>query len=78
MSYCRMSRDSDLYMYGTKIDYVRCIVCCSCPLGDEEAEYPGLRTVRETVLHIQRHRDAGQLVPEGLESSVRDGWLPEE
>lgn len=57
MSYCRFSKDSDVYMYA---HYQGGIDCCACRL---EGRSVRLSDVVDALEHLQQHVDAGHKVP---------------
>lgn len=57
MSYCRISDESDVYMYPN----IRGIVCCSCWLG-ESYESVQFGTAWEALEHLLEHKEVGHKV----------------
>lgn len=73
MSYARLSDKSDLYVYLSAGGWLE---CCGCTLGqtlnypDGRPEHYVTRKTAEMVAHLEAHRAAGHLVPEGLEARL--------
>jgi hypothetical protein len=57
MSYCRMSGDSDIYLYPDVHGYIVCMGCCMTSV----TVY--LATPEKALEHIQLHRKIGDKVP---------------
>lgn len=70
MSYCRKSKDSDVYVYFSD-QYV----CGECELQFADVR---LETPIQMLEHLVRHRKQGDLVPdaaiERLQQDVKRGW----
>lgn len=79
MSYARFrAGESDVYVFENSGGYLE---CCGCILNRPLRELdPMVETVREMVDHLQAHREAGHLVPEGLtDALLHDAdWLEPE
>lgn len=56
MSYCRWSRESDVYVYAS----AQAIVCCACSLGARTDFEAILRS--EMLRHLKEHEAAGHRV----------------
>ncbi|MHC4336290.1 MAG: hypothetical protein ACYSUV_21455 [Planctomycetota bacterium] len=72
MSYARFSANSDIYLYGTSIQFQEdatddipmgqnCWECCGCLLSPRSAHLP---TIGDVYMHLLRHRRRGHRVPE--------------
>lgn len=65
MSYCRLTPDSDVYVYRSSAGYV----CHDCTLSGRKfiIEATGeviLTTPAEMIAHLELHREAGDRVPQ--------------
>lgn len=71
MSYCRFSKDSDVYLYPGALS----IVCCGCRINSRpdwyvrdsvDGWYPDwhLFARSEAIVHLNKHRSAGHMVPQ--------------
>lgn len=58
MSYCRMTKDSDAYMYPHVDGYIECM---GCKLNGGKDRYFYYRSA--ALLHMQRHKEAGHKIP---------------
>ena len=58
MSYCRVSTDSDVYVFYNTGDFYE---CCGCRFGGPS---PMLRTATEMLEHLRKHQEAGHKVPQ--------------
>ena len=74
MSYARMGRESDLYIFLAA--GVNKLTCCGCSLLSMDAplEMDGAsfyaNSTREMIQHVTIHRDIGHLVPAGIEEDL--------
>lgn len=73
MSYARFgSGGSDVYIYQHVGGFIE---CCACSLAEpEEGEDVGfaeLQTGREAIEHLERHREAGDTVPDNAFEFIR-------
>jgi hypothetical protein len=74
MSYARMGRESDLYIFLAA--GVNKLTCCGCNLLSMDAplEMDGAsfyaNSTKEMIEHIDSHRAIGHLVPEGIEENL--------
>ena len=59
MSYCRFGADSDVYVFEASWGFC----CCACILGERGHE-PNLPTPADAIAHLDRHVEAGHLVPQ--------------
>lgn len=59
MSYARGGTDSAVYVFAHYLGFVQ---CCGCNLGDEW----DFSNREDLIAHLQKHRDAGQPVPDYL------------
>ena len=88
MSYARFGPGSDVYVFATTIsdrmgeNKTLVIECCNCQLlprdddGYPLAPFPRFATTEALLAHLQKHRDANQLVPYSAFSRIgEDGWL---
>lgn len=71
MSYCRLSKTSEVYMYKDVHGGIR---CCFCPL--EGTVY--LATPEEALVHLAEHRRAGHEVPQHAVDQLFDEIWEEE
>ena len=91
MSYARFGPGSDVYVFATTITdrtgggEKRVIECCNCVFvsRDEQGNctepFPQFATRKGILAHLERHRDAGWLVPDSAITRINeDGWLPED
>ena len=61
MSYCRLSGDSDVYVYQSVEGG---IVCCFCRLSENSpAHSPRFENAEEMLKHLARHIAKGHAVP---------------
>ena len=69
MSYCRLSRDSDVYVFMNTDGRIECCGCgLTLPYGSEEFDTP-----QDAIEHLYAHRRAGDKVPEyAIESIQRE------
>lgn len=72
MSYARMGRESDLYIFMSS-NYLVCMGCrllsIDAPLEMDGASFYA-KSTQEMVDHVVSHREFGDLVPEGIEESL--------
>ena len=64
MSYARMSKDSDIYLYGYSVDppLFECSACCL----DNSVFSVRLEGFDEAIKHVQAHIDAGDKVEDDV------------
>jgi len=67
MSYCRLSKDSDVYMFRNMDGKIECNGCCM----EEPHGHPVFDTPQEAFEHLRRHRQAGDKVPQYAIDSIR-------
>ncbi len=67
MAFCRIGKDSDVYMYETSGNT---IVCCGCVMGKVEATEFIL--YRDAIGHLRKHHSWGHKVPEGVIEGLED------
>lgn len=60
MAYCRMSPESDVYLYPS----INGICCCSCSIHEEKHHNTVLDSLEEAWDHLLHHVAAGDNVPE--------------
>lgn len=79
MSFARFGAESDVYLYASVHGGV---TCCACGLPDSPG-VASLWSVEAVLEHLQAHRDADQMVPEGtVEAMLSDDlhgyivWTP--
>lgn len=66
MSIVRWSKDSDLYIFEHVNGHIE---CCGCCLEDKNVQ---TTSIDEMVGHVEKHLEAGHLVPEWVIPALRE------
>ncbi len=66
MAYARFSRDSDVYVYEDGRGYLCCMRC-----QFSETHETRTKSRREMIEHLERHRRAGEKVPDDALEELR-------
>ena len=69
MAYARFVEGSDVYVYLASGEQT--LVCVRCSLRPGEAPVFYARTTAQMIDHLNKHRAAGQLVPDDAYSTLR-------